>query len=190
MKRLTRVSRFNFHRKKGVVIKSPHYANELCVTTLIHWQITDALTGSDLLSMITMGKLQRRNIKETVSNMATILVVCAAALAPMRRDSRGGAAVTSAWRRRDKNLFEAPPDAAPLGFILSAPLDFAIKLVVTAAELAVDEALPAGLCLTEVSKPRRPRMMQMLQIRRIKLGIILTEITERVKGDEKKKKKM
>ena len=29
----------------------------------------------DSLSMTTMGKLQRRNIKEMVSNMATILVV-------------------------------------------------------------------------------------------------------------------
>ena len=140
--------------------------------------------------MTTTGKLQRRNKNETVSNIATILVVCVAALAPMRRDSRAVVAVTSARRRRDKNPLEKPlPLPLPALPLETWPLVLAplatIKRVVAAAGLGLGPVDDGGLCLIVVSNPRRPRMMQMLQTSKMRLGIMRTVITA---GRQKKGK--
>ena len=120
---------------------------------------------------MTMGKLKSMNMKETVSNIATILVVCIDALAPMRRDSRGGD-IGSARRRRDKKPT----------LTLLPPLSVPEPALAVEIEVAVAEGL--GVFLTEMSKPRSPRMIQMLQMRRMRLGITLTEMTTEEAGEE------
>ena len=121
--------------------------------------------------MMVMGKLNSMNMNETVSNIATILVVCIDALAPMRRESRDGD-VGSARRRRDKKPTPTPLPPPPLS--------------VTDPALAVDMdvAVDLGVFLTEMSKPRSPRMIQMLQMRRMRLGITRTEMTAEEEEEE------